>query len=78
MSCHKATELIEKKQHSKLSLKDGIQLKVHLMMCKACALYEKQSELISKGIKKYFTGNSGKNEIIVNPELKERIVKNLK
>jgi hypothetical protein len=50
LSCLKATELIEKKLHFKLSFTDKMQLKTHKMMCKACANYEKQSVLLEKGI----------------------------
>jgi len=50
LSCFKATELIERKFHFKLSAKESLQLKLHKMMCKACTKYEKQSILIEKGI----------------------------
>lgn len=52
LSCKKATELIEKKLHFRLSMTEKIQLKMHKMMCNACTQYEKQSELIEKGIAK--------------------------
>lgn len=52
LSCLKATELIEKKLHFKLSYKEKLQLKVHKMMCDACRLYEKQSALLEKAIEK--------------------------
>jgi hypothetical protein len=50
LSCLKATELIEKRLHFKLSIKEKLQLKVHKMMCSACSNYEKQSIFIEKGI----------------------------
>ncbi|BAX81759.1 hypothetical protein ALGA_3461 [Labilibaculum antarcticum] len=46
----KATELIEKKFHFELSVKEKLQLKMHKMMCSACSNYEKQSSLIEKVI----------------------------
>jgi len=52
LSCKKATELIEKKMHFRLSWMEKLQLKTHKMMCSACTHYEKQSELIEKGIAK--------------------------
>jgi hypothetical protein len=52
LSCFKATELIEKKIHLKLSVKEKIQLKTHKMMCAACTKYEKQSILLEKSIAK--------------------------
>jgi len=50
LSCLRASELIEKKLHFKLSITEKLQLKVHKSMCKACTLYEKQSVFIEKGI----------------------------
>lgn len=51
LSCLKATELIEKRFHFKLSFIEKIQLELHKMMCDACKMYEKQSEIIEEGIK---------------------------
>jgi len=56
LSCYKATELMEKRFHLNLSRKEKIQLRLHKMMCTACANYEKESILIEKGISKM--GNS--------------------
>ena len=50
LSCLKATELIEKKIHFKISFKEKLQLKVHKMMCDACTNFEKQSKFLEKGI----------------------------
>lgn len=50
LSCLKASELIEKKIHFGISVKEGIQLKFHKMMCDACTRYEKQSIFLEKGI----------------------------
>jgi len=50
LSCLKATELVEKKLHFKLSVQEKIQLHLHKMMCEACTKYEKQSIFLEKGI----------------------------
>ncbi len=50
LSCLKATELIEKKLHFKISVREKLQLRMHKMMCNACSNYEKQSIFIEKGI----------------------------
>jgi hypothetical protein len=57
LSCLKATELIEKKFHLKLSFTEKIQLELHKMMCDACKTYEKQSKIIEEGIKTNFHHN---------------------
>lgn len=50
LSCLKATELINKKTDSPLSLIENIQLKAHKSMCKACSNYDKQITLIDKAL----------------------------
>ncbi|MGC9342918.1 MAG: hypothetical protein ACP5E3_09480 [Bacteroidales bacterium] len=65
LSCMKATELIEKKMHFRLSWREKLQLKTHKMMCDACSLYEKQSEVIEKGI------SSIQESDIKTPDLEE-------
>ena len=74
LSCLKATELIEKKFHIKLSFREKLQLKLHKMMCEFCSRYEKQSIFIEKGI-----SNIQKKEPIPMDleKLKERISVNL-
>lgn len=53
LSCLKATGLIEKKLHFNLTFTEKVQLELHKMMCDACSMYEEQSEIIEKGIKKH-------------------------
>lgn len=75
LTCQKATELVEKKQHKKTSLKENIQLKLHLWICKACAIYEKQSKIIQR----FLQNISKKNlEEKLSEESKKRILENLK
>jgi len=50
LSCLKATQLIEKKIHFKLSFTEKLQLKLHKSMCDACSNYEKQNYFIEKAI----------------------------
>lgn len=63
LSCIKATELIEKKLHFKLSVKESLQLKLHKSMCKACTSYEKHSILIDKGISNIYQSNEQTQEV---------------
>lgn len=76
LSCAKATELMEKKFHFKLSYTEKIQLELHKMMCDACKRYEKQSEIIEKGVKAQTS--SKKNDLEIDTEkLKSQIIKKL-
>ncbi len=53
LSCLKATELIEKKLHIKLSVKEKLRLKMHKSMCNACRRYDKQSKIMDTALKNY-------------------------
>jgi hypothetical protein len=74
LSCIKATELIEKRFHFQLSVKENLQLKMHKMMCDACMKYEKQSAFIEKGISNMGKVNTTTPDI---DSLKDRISKKL-
>ncbi len=50
LSCLKATELIEKRMHFRLSFRERLQLRMHTAMCSACTRYEKQSTFLEMGI----------------------------
>ncbi|MFD0792008.1 hypothetical protein ACFQZX_00185 [Mucilaginibacter litoreus] len=56
-NCRKATFLIEKKQEEKLTLREKLELKIHLAGCSICRIYEKQSVLIDLMMKKIFKEN---------------------
>ncbi len=48
LSCDKATFFITKKEYVKLSCKENIQLKMHLMGCKLCRSFGEQNAIISE------------------------------
>jgi hypothetical protein len=54
LSCVKATELMEMKEHVPLGLLKTIQLHMHTAMCSGCRNYMKQSQLIDELIEKKF------------------------
>jgi len=74
LSCLKASEMIEKKFHFKLSITEKLQLSMHKTMCRACSMYEKQSELLEKGISQSIKHH---HSHINTEQLKEKILKDL-
>jgi len=50
LSCLRATEMIEKKFHFRLSKRENMQLKFHKMMCNACRKYENQNAFLEKSM----------------------------
>jgi hypothetical protein len=45
-NCLKATRLISKSQHQKLSVLDGLALNAHMAMCKYCKSFQKDLEYV--------------------------------
>jgi hypothetical protein len=79
-NCRKATFLIEKKQISQISIREAIELKIHLAGCSVCKIFEKQSLLINKLIRG-MVGNHVKTEMWLDDgfkkELQQRILKKM-
>lgn len=56
-SCKTVIETIEKRSVFGLSLKERVQLKLHLFMCKNCGAYERQSVAIDSALSKLKENN---------------------
>lgn len=48
LSCDHATFFIAKRDYQKLSCRENIQLKMHLMGCKLCRTFNKQNAIITR------------------------------
>lgn len=70
LNCKKTTELVSKKMDQKLSFRERISLKIHLLICGACAIFETETELIEKSMK-----NDLKNCPEMSVEKKENLQK---
>ncbi len=55
LSCVKATELMEMKEHVPLDFQKTIQLHMHTAMCSGCRNYMKQTKLINELLEKEFS-----------------------
>ncbi len=54
LSCFKATELMEMKEHVPLGLIKTMQLHMHTVMCSGCRNYKKQTKLIDELLRRNF------------------------
>jgi len=74
LSCLKASELIEKDFHLRLTFREKLQLRMHKMMCRNCSRYGNQSQLLENGIR-----NLHKKEALAVDfkKLEERIIQKL-
>jgi len=53
-NCKKATLLIEKRQIESITLREKLELKIHLAGCSVCRIFEKQSVMINQMVKDLF------------------------
>lgn len=52
INCEESSKLISKKKDQALSFKEKIALKIHNLICSACALFETEVDLISDAVKR--------------------------
>ncbi|PSL45393.1 hypothetical protein CLV51_10495 [Chitinophaga niastensis] len=80
-NCKEATLLIEKKQISGLTFRENIKLKIHLIGCSVCRVFQQQSILINRMVKQLFHSNQHSNAKLddhFKKELQEQIEEKLK
>jgi len=51
MSCEKTSFLVEKSELSKLSLKEKLSMRIHLLWCGLCKKYRSDSKMLGKILK---------------------------
>jgi hypothetical protein len=74
--CRHATYLIEKRQETSLTLKERLQLAIHLWGCSVCRLFQRQSRAISHSLKTLFQGAAKQSHTLdesVKKEMQEKI-----
>ena len=57
-NCKKATFLIEKQQIGKITLKEKMELKIHLAGCSICVTFMQQSAVINQAARQLFNPDS--------------------
>ena len=58
-NCRHATYLIEKRQHTSLSIRERVELYIHLSGCSVCRLFQQQSRWINLTIRGLFRSAEG-------------------
>lgn len=74
-NCRQATLLIEKKQTIKLSLREKLELKIHLAGCSICRTYERQSILINQMMHRLL--NKAEGDISLDADFKASLQKTI-
>ncbi len=73
LSCDTATLLITKGEYTNLSIVEGFQLKLHLMTCNLCKLFQEQSKEISLKIDEFSDINNENPIHKLSEEQKKRL-----
>ena len=59
-NCKKATFLIEKKLIGRITLREQLELRIHLLGCSVCRVYQKQTGKINEMIRQLFNNTVNK------------------
>jgi hypothetical protein len=80
-NCHKATFLIEKKLIGRITLREHIELRIHLFGCSVCRIYQGQTKKISEMVRQMFYSSANADKHLddnFKKGLQERIEDELK
>ena len=70
-NCRHATFLIEKKQHTSLTMRERFELAIHLAGCSVCRLFQRQSHLINRMMRILFHSEKGQEKKLSDEFKKE-------
>ena len=74
-NCRKATFLIEKQQIGKITLREKLELQVHLTGCSICVTFMQQSAVINQMVRKMFHPDHTKLKL--DKEFKQQLQKRI-
>lgn len=74
-NCRKATFLIEKQQIGKITLREKLELKIHLTGCSICVTFMQQSAMINQMARKLF--HSDHPELQLDDAFKQQLQKQI-
>lgn len=77
LSCKKASELIDMKSVTKLSMKEKVMLRMHTSMCDGCTAYLKQSKILDNLLHKHIRSIEINIPVIENKALQQLIISKL-
>jgi hypothetical protein len=79
-NCKRATFLVEKKLIDRLTLREKVELRIHLYGCSVCRLFDKQSAIINNMVQQLFRSSNDVSVHLDNnfkQELQHRIEEEL-
>ena len=70
-NCRKATLLIEKQQLGRLTIREHMELKMHLTGCSVCRIFQEQSITINRMIRELYNRKS--NQVRLDSQFKQSL-----
>lgn len=71
-NCKKATFLIEKQQTGRITLREQLELKIHLSGCSVCKTFRRQSIIINQMVRNLFD-NANEKVLTLNEQFKQQL-----
>lgn len=65
-NCKKATFLIEKRQLEKITIREELELKIHLAGCSVCRIFQQQSLMINQMVKSWINSSPQEKKLDEN------------
>jgi hypothetical protein len=75
-NCRKATFLIEKQQIGRITLREKLELKIHLVGCSICKTFQQQSIVINQMVRNFFH-SANQTERKLDDKFKEDLQKSI-
>ncbi|MEZ2443454.1 hypothetical protein AB6805_17140 [Chitinophaga sp. RCC_12] len=75
-NCRKATFLIEKQQIGRITLREKLELRIHLMGCSICKTFQQQSIIINQMVRNFFH-SAGQAERKLDDKFKQELQKSI-
>ena len=72
-NCRHATFLIEKKQIEKLTIREKLELQIHLMGCSVCKIFQRQSIIINQMVRNIFTNQETSSSLKLDDPFKKAL-----
>ena len=62
LTCEEATQLISKRQETKLTWLEGFKLRFHVSVCEPCTRFAEQVVILDASLARFFKSSGGKSQ----------------
>ncbi len=77
LSCKQVSELVSQSLDRSLTMRERMSVRLHLLMCAACARFGRQLAFIQATIKKFISDTEQNEAQKLSPNAKERMAKEI-